>query len=779
MKNISSNVRFAVCFFIIHLVLSIMTMSLSIVFAEDTAESKKELLPIQVNADNVEYIKEKEIVRGTGDVVINFKGVTLRAEQITVNLVTKDAYADGNVRFYQGDTLYTADHAYYNFDSEVGRFEYTNGRFKPFYLFGSIVKKKDFTKEETKYTEYHVEDGYITTSDYILPDYKLTASSARIIPNDKVLLKNIVLRLGKVPVFWFPFWYFPLNTAEAPFTSVPGKSGRWGYYLLNSAQIYRSEKLKVRALLDWRSDRGAGGGAEGEYKFDPKAFGEFKTYFIKDRNFEEYDVKADGTARLRKDLKKDRFRVSWEHEHRVSPEIRMLSELNVQSDKQIIDDFFKEEYGRQSQRPNFFDITKANEAYQFEFFAMPRFNSFFDVLERLPEASFTKKRNEVYDTGIFYESDVRAGNYRFKFDADENDFDALRFSTLHKASMPFFLWDFMNFTPYLEGRTISYSEMRAGSEKTRGVFAMGFDSSFRVSKIYNAESEAWNIHGLRHIFEPAMDFRLVRTNYGPERVYQFDQIDAPIHDTFVSFRFRNVLQTKRQKERYYYVKKNEKSAEMVKHRGFDEVSVDLIDFSISFDVFPSKARRDTFSIGHISSDFENISAMDFFFRRNIALGSPFVRSTKDEYLSELLVEMKFAPFEWFETRVQYRYDPHDRQLEELKWVFSFFNTDKISWDIATTFNLGGSTQLGHTFNYRFNADWRVSISHVLDFNRENSAGGARKLQRYVLVKDLHEWEMALTYMDRGYERGREVVDRSFFVIFYLKDYPTVRFKVGN
>ena len=108
---------------------------------EQQLKSEKEKLPVEVNADNVEYHKEKETVIGTGHVVITFKQVKLAADKITVHMVTKDAYAEGNVRFYQGDKLYTAEEVYYNFGTEEAKFINADGRFKPFYFHGGIVTK--------------------------------------------------------------------------------------------------------------------------------------------------------------------------------------------------------------------------------------------------------------------------------------------------------------------------------------------------------------------------------------------------------------------------------------------------------------------------------------------------------------------------------------------------------------------------------------------------------------------------------------------------------------
>ena len=659
------------------------------VYSQTDAPEKD--IPIEVNADNIEYQKEAETVTGTGNVEINFKGVMLAADKITVNLVTKDAYADGNVRFYQGDKLYTAEHIFYNFDTEEALFKNAKGKFKPFYLHGATVKK------QAKKAEYIVESGYITTSDYFLPDYKLKAKKVFIYPNDKVILKNIVLEVGNIPLLWVPYWYYPLTNKDAPFSCVPGYSKRFGFYLLNTAQIYNSKNLKIQLSADLRTKRGVAAGFDTEYNFDDQIKGIFKSYVMHDSDFDEYDRKITGEE-TRKNLSKKRYRFTWEHEQQIFDDTRLLAELNLQSDKQIVEDYFRREFHEQIQRTNFVDLTKATEQYQAELYVSPKFNSFFDVLERLPEVSFTKKNATVFGPPVFYQNDYRISNLRFKFDDENLDFDAFRLSTYNKFELPLFLWDFLNVTPYIEGRSALYSDMREHSKKGRYTFTGGVNSNFRISKIYNVQSDNWNIHGLRHIFEPTIDFKFVRSNLKPERVYQFDLIDSISHDTAFSFKFRNLLQTKRQREKRETVTLPGQKEQIVQHKGIEEVVNDLVDFSIYYDIFPTGAKRDTFSIGRENKEFNNLSVQEFFFRRNISLGTPFLASREEKNISELLFDIKFQPFDWLSSRFITRYDPHDRQLEEVTWGLTFFHTDQVSWDIYLSYFLGGSTQLNHTLS---------------------------------------------------------------------------------
>ncbi len=734
-------------------------------------KTEKEKLPIEVNADNVEYHKEKETVIGTGHVVITFKEVKLAADKITVHMVTKDAYAEGNVRFYQGDRLYTAEEVYYNFGTEEAKFINADGRFKPFYFHGGIV-----TKVPNK-AEYHVENGYVTTSDYRLPDYRLKAKEVHIYPQDKVIMKNIVFEVADIPVFWFPYWYYPLTEKDTPFSIVPGHSKKFGYYVLTSAQVYRSQNLKIQVSGDYRSKRGLAGGVDGEYNFNDQVKGEFKSYLMHDKRFEEYEVKIDGSER-RRTYKKDRYRVTWEHEQQIFDDTRLLGQLNLQSDKQIIEDFYRSEFEEVIQRVNFLDLTKATETYQLEAYVSPRFNSFFDVLERLPEVSFIRKNQPLFNWPIFYESELRLSNLLFKFDEESLNFDATRFSTFHKLSYPLYISDIFTLVPYVEGRSIAYSDMRRGSDDIRYVFATGVDSTFRASKIYDVESENWNIHGIRHIIENNVDFRMVRTNIDVDRVYQFDLIDAHTHDTYFAFEFRHIFQTKRKIETIE-IEDTKSPKPVIKRKGIEEVSRDLVDFSLHFDIFPTGAKRDSVAVGHTASQYSDLAPLDFFFIRNIKLGRSFLATKRDKYISDLMLDMKFRPFEWLSTQFSARYDPHERQIEEVIWALGYYYKDKISWDISTSFVLGGSTQLSHTFTYRLNDEWRFRISHILDFNRDSDLGGLLQHERYTLIKDLHEWEMAFSYSASRYYRLDKEVDRSFFVVFYLKDFPDVRLKLGN
>ena len=142
---------------------------------------------------------------------------------------------------------------------------------------------------------------------------------------------------------------------------------------------------------------------------------------------------------------------------------------------------------------------------------------------------------------------------------------------------------------------------------------------------------------------------MVRTNIDVDRIYQFDLIDAHTRDTYFAFEFRHLIQTKRKIETIT-IEDTKSPKPIIKQKGIEEVSRDLVDFSIHFDIFPTGAKRDSIAIGRTASQYSDLAPLDFFFIRNIKLGRSFLATKRDKHISDLMFDMKFRPFEWLSTQ---------------------------------------------------------------------------------------------------------------------------------
>jgi len=106
-------------------------------FEEDTKERKREIEKQQskimttdkggskflnFSAPNVEFLKEGNMVKGSGGVLISGDGISAQAESAQVNQESKDATLEGGVMFSGMSGEIASDKAAINFDNETGTF---------------------------------------------------------------------------------------------------------------------------------------------------------------------------------------------------------------------------------------------------------------------------------------------------------------------------------------------------------------------------------------------------------------------------------------------------------------------------------------------------------------------------------------------------------------------------------------------------------------------------------------------------------------------------------
>ena len=156
-------------------------------------------VPIQTSADSMDFDQKTGEIIGRGSVVVVHDKTRLYADQVRVNSKTKDAEASGHVRLRQGVRQWQTDNLKYNFEtgamsSDKARIQMEKGLF---------VESQSVESED--HGSYIMKDSYVTTSDYAQPGYRLRAKTIILYPQKKISFRDVVLYVGKVPVFYFPY----------------------------------------------------------------------------------------------------------------------------------------------------------------------------------------------------------------------------------------------------------------------------------------------------------------------------------------------------------------------------------------------------------------------------------------------------------------------------------------------------------------------------------------------------------------------------------------------
>ncbi len=233
--------------------------------ASYAAENSK---PIEVNGDQVEFFpKEKKII-GKGNVTIDYEGITLTCDRITVYSETRDSVAEGHVVLKTAGSELEGEKIAYNFGTKVGEILKARVKSGEWYIFGDKI-------ELLSNAAYRVVDGYLTSCGLTKPHYRIVAKTVTIdSANNKVSAKDVSVKVGDTPIVYLPKYHFNMKTKGWPAVNViPGKKSKWGAFALNS---YRYEMDDENALTIRLDERSRWGLAEGvDYKYSLNNFGNF------------------------------------------------------------------------------------------------------------------------------------------------------------------------------------------------------------------------------------------------------------------------------------------------------------------------------------------------------------------------------------------------------------------------------------------------------------------------------------------------------------------------
>jgi lipopolysaccharide assembly outer membrane protein LptD (OstA) len=142
------------------------------------------------------------------------------------------------------------------------------------YFYGSMIEK---TGED----RYKVTKGGFTTCVQPTPRWELVSGSASINVGDYALLKNAVMRVKDVPIFYLPIMYYPIqddDRATGFLMPAYGRSLYQGSSVSNAFfwAITRSQDLTV--MHDWFTQTGQGYGSEYRWLRSPTSLGNLRAY---------------------------------------------------------------------------------------------------------------------------------------------------------------------------------------------------------------------------------------------------------------------------------------------------------------------------------------------------------------------------------------------------------------------------------------------------------------------------------------------------------------------
>ncbi|MFQ3670874.1 MAG: hypothetical protein SNJ84_05390 [Verrucomicrobiia bacterium] len=725
-----------------------------------SAQDPSSATPIEITADSNTYLDG--IATAEGNVIIRYGRDVIYADQATYDQATREVSAHGNVRIFARGKVYRGEFLTYNLaDGRVTSQGFRTMEDRIFAAGESI--------DSPQAGMFRVNQGYITTDNLETPAYRVQANTIEIYPDDRVVLKNVVLKLGNIPVFWFPYISQSLKEEKGSLNLDVGSVSRLGIYVIPGYNWAYNPALDIGVYGAYYTRRGFGGGALLQYEPSPNNRIDFKTFNIGDEGTQI------GVNPLTRPVAPDRSRYRYTYRHRLdlSEDFTSTADFNILSDRHVDEDFFIGDFERDIQPDNFADVVYYNPNFTGTLLTRVQINGLFDTVERKPEFSFEIKRQQLLALPLSYESESSVVNLERKFDRDEplialrqgrpvqRPYGAYRWDTFHNFLYPRQYFSWLSITPRVGVRGTAYdyySNNPAGlTPGAQGNFARaslntGVEISFKISKTWaDYKNEAWGIDGLRHLAEPYLEYsytpdpwgkdfqnfagfdnRLPSTRAQPLQFGAYNSLDSIGRLNVLRHGIRNKLQTRR-----------------------DGLNVDLIEWNI---------------FGDLNIDPRN----DF----SIAPGLPgYSRALYPQIYNELTIH----PLPWL------RYDLYANTA----LVGSGINevTNRLTWQPLPALELRG----GHSFLsnvdrlvrnfpdsnlitaggfWRLNESWQFETELAFEAN-----DSVLQEQRYTLYRDWRTWNSALTVFARQNQAVNN--DLGFFFTFTLKAFPSTALSISN
>ncbi|MFH1398281.1 MAG: hypothetical protein ABIH27_07030 [Candidatus Omnitrophota bacterium] len=681
--------------------------------------------PIIVNGDIVEYSSDNQEVTAKGKVDITYKGMKLSCDQITVNTLTKDGLAEGNVRVDEEKGSVEGSKMLYNFNTKKGTIYNSTFRFNPYY--GRIRKLLKLSD-----VEYVGLNGYFTSCSFDRPHYRIKSKRINIFPGDKIQTRKDIFYVHNVPLAYLPRYNQNLKEPLMHVQVVPGHGKKEGYFLLSAWRYQFSDNFSGRIYADYRQKWGNAQGFGANYKTQDFGKGDFKFYYSRenDQNLSEKEYPA---------RKFERYFIRNRHYWTIDDRTNFISEYYKIVDSKravllrnpadnVLKDYFPREYEKDTQPLSYALMHHNFNFSSLDILMQKRINRWYTQEEKLPEIKYSLPSRQIGDSRFYFQDDSSFLSYNNKnaVPSDSwNDTYYNKLSTTNRFSLPSRVAIFA-FTPFISEQ-LAFNDKGTYGSTYETMFSTGADVSTKFYRVFDVNTNLWNlnINGLRHIITPTASYA---HNHGSTMPTGNLKIGGKgdTDSSSIALGLSNRLQTRR-----------------------------------------TSADKKIVSIQSVDIATLNINS-------NYLLHPESATTTKrGSNFSDVIFDLELRPYSWLNLDADSTYYRSDRASENYNKL-SIFNYD-IGFNLASErtisfgqrYNRKGSNEFTSGAEWRLNPKWKLKVYERYQFY--DSAPYERKAglreQEYTISRDLHCWIFEFTYNVKVGEGA------TVWFVFKLKAFP--------
>ena len=614
----------------------------------------------------------------------------------------KCSLAEGNAEFLNNDFCLNADRIYYFADNAKvlaqGKVRITNAFLRAKTTEGSYmhtlraieapsfvmeVNGNGVTGKNLHGTTHHMLADDLTidcnNSQSSIAGVRITAKRGELHSNEYFELYNAVFHIGKLPIFYTPYYRHDFKHSTLRWKADCGlirRDKEFGRYIRNDLLFDFGWRFKPGLMFDYYRKRDFLVGGILEYN---ESFGKgvFKTARAHDADIASYTASDPH-------IKNPRYMMEWRHHGHLDSHTDLAVQMEWMSDKNFIKDYRPDENDGARQHPdNFAEISHRTENTVTSLLARYRFNHFQQIQERLPELRFEYLPVKWRNTPLYYQygfglSHLRENpSYTSRIVAKE----LRRIDGFFGLAMPEKLCPWCTFTPVAQTRLIQYFDLNKTASKRdymRCLWQVGFDLKFKFYGDYKYVNEYWNIHNFRHLIQPIVQYRYMpKGHQGKAFIPAIDREALDGH--------RISLQ----------------EIDLLHRRDVDDLNdIHLFRLGIENFLYTNYEKSNPSQWMHLNfyQDVRLTKSID-------------THNRKQKTLSDAFVDFEWLPSSFFSFNQYLRYDPNQKRLRESKSSISLRENDL--WKLSMSHEFLQDDSAYHINQNTINLSYRINSTNVI------------------------------------------------------------------
>jgi hypothetical protein len=248
-------------------------------------------LPVRIRADMFRYDRRTRVLTATGNVVLVYQDITIRAASLVADLGTGDVTAEGDIRLEVAGQAVTGTVLTYNLTTRIGTLHEAETAYTGPLIVGSItIRAERLEGDPQRFAT--ARGGFATTCDPDDPLVFFTADEVTVIVGDKIVGRRVSVWIGDRRLFTLPYFIiFLRERQQSRLVPVIGYSDAEGWFLKTSYSYFLNAQSYGFVHADWMERLGVGTGVDHYYQFGGGR-GSVFLYRLADRQTDGVDLRG-------------------------------------------------------------------------------------------------------------------------------------------------------------------------------------------------------------------------------------------------------------------------------------------------------------------------------------------------------------------------------------------------------------------------------------------------------------------------------------------------------